>query len=200
MPSRYRGTTFGSQMFAEGTTLLIYMSLPRAFPEIKTKNLILRRLVPQDRKAIFMLRNDKEVNRFIRRDIMNSETEGLAFIEKIWSNGDRGPDVFWAICLNTQPDPIGSVCLWNFSEDQKLAELGYELFPVFQGRGLMSEAVKAVLDYAFNHLKLTTIEAYTHKDNIPSKKMLVKFQFRHVPDKMDTDNENIEVYSLQLPK
>jgi ribosomal-protein-alanine N-acetyltransferase len=173
------------------------MNLPIAFPEIKTRNLILRRLVPQDRKAVFILRNDKELNRFIRRNTMTIETEASAFIEKIWSNGDRGPDVFWAICMNTQPDLIGSICLWNFSEDRKLAELGYELFPAFQGKSLMSEAVKAVLDYAFKERRLTTIEAYTHKDNMRSKKMLAKFQFRHLPDKVDADNENNEVYSLQ---
>ncbi len=176
------------------------MNLPGVFPEIKTRNLILRRLVLQDQKVIFTLRNDKQVNRFIRRNFMNSETEALTFIEKIWSNGDRGPDVFWGICLNTHPDLIGSVCLWNFSGDRKLAELGYELLPVFQGRGLMSEAVKAVLDYAFNHPELTTIEAYTHKENMPSKKMLAKFQFRFIPDKVDADNENNEGYSLQLLK
>ena len=176
------------------------MNLPITFPEIKARNLILRRLVSGDRKAVFMLRNDKQVNRFITRDVMTIETEASAFIEKIWNNVDRGPDVFWGICLNTQPDLIGSICLWNFSEDRKLAELGYELFPVFHGRGLMSEAVKTVLDYAFIHRKITTIEAYTHKDNMRSKKMLAKFQFRYLPDKVDADNENNEIYSLQLLK
>lgn len=175
------------------------MSLPIAFPGIKTKHLILRRLLPEDRKAVFILRNDEQVNRFIRRNIMSSETEAAAFIEKIWSNGDRGPDVFWAICLNTRPDLIGTICLWNFSKDRKLAELGYEMFPAFQGRGLMSEAVKAVLDYGFKERKLTTIEAYTHKDNLRSRKMLAKCLFRYLPDKADADNENNEVYSLQFP-
>jgi [ribosomal protein S5]-alanine N-acetyltransferase len=173
------------------------MNLPIAFPVIKIKHLILRRLVPEDRKAVFILRNDEQVSMFINRNIMTSETEAAVFIEKIWSNGDRGPDVFWAICLNNQPDLIGTICLWNFSEDRKLAELGYELFPAFQGRGLMSEAVKAVLDYGFNDRGLTTIEAYTHKDNMRSKKMLAKFQFRYLPDKVDADNDNNEVYSLQ---
>jgi [ribosomal protein S5]-alanine N-acetyltransferase len=168
-----------------------------AFPVIKTKHLILRRLVPEDRKAVFILRNDEQVSMFIKRNIMTSETETAAFIEKIWSDGDRGPNVFWAICLNTQPDLIGTICLWNFSEDRKLAELGYELFPVFQGRGLMSEAVKAVLDYGFKDRELTSIEAYTHKDNMRSKKLLTKFQFRNLPDKVDADNDNNEVFSLQ---
>jgi RimJ/RimL family protein N-acetyltransferase len=171
------------------------MSLP--FPVIHTKHLMLRRLIPEDRKAVFILRNDEQVSRFIRRNRMTSETEATAFIEKIWSNGERGPDIYWAICLNTQPDLIGTVCFWNFSEDRKLAELGYELFPAFQGRGLMSEAVKAVLDYGFKDLALTTVEAYTHKANIRSKKMLAKFQFRYLPHKVDADIDNNEVYSLQ---
>ena len=171
------------------------MSLP--FPVIHTSRLTLRRLVPEDRKAVFILRNDEQVSRFIQRNRMTSETEAAAFIEKIWSNVDRGPDIYWAICLNTQPDLIGTVCFWNFSEDQKLAELGYELFPAFQGRGLMSEAVKAVLDYGFKDLALSTVEAYTHNANLRSKKMLAKFQFQYLPDKVDPDNNNNEVYLLQ---
>lgn len=158
---------------------------------------MLRRLVPEDRKALFILRNDEQVNRYINRTRTTSETEAMAFIEKIWNNGDRGPDVFWGICLNTQPDLIGTICLWNFSDDRKLAELGYELFPAFQDRGLMSEAVKAVLDYGFKDLALTSIEANTHRANMRSKKMLAKFQFRYLPDKKDPDSDNIEVYSLQ---
>jgi [ribosomal protein S5]-alanine N-acetyltransferase len=172
------------------------MSLPAAFPVINTRRLMLRRLVPEDRKAVFMLRSDEEVCRFIRRNRMTSETEAAAFIEKIWSNGDRGPDIFWAICLNTIPDLIGTICFWNFSEDRKLAELGYELLPFFQGNGLMSEAVKAVLDYGFKDLALSTVEAYTHKDNTRSKKMLAKFQFRYLPDKLDPDNDDNEIYLL----
>jgi [ribosomal protein S5]-alanine N-acetyltransferase len=171
------------------------MSLP--FPVISTTRLMLRRLVPEDRKAVFILRNDEQVSRFIQRNRMTSETEAAAFMEQIWKNGDRGPNIYWVICLNTQPDLIGTVCLWNFSEDRKLAELGYEMFPAFQGRGLMSEAVNAVLDYGFKDLALTTVEAYTHKANIRSKKMLAKFQFRHLTDKVDPDNDNNEVYSLQ---
>ena len=159
---------------------------------------MLRRLVPEDRKALFILRNDEQVNRYIQRNRMSSETEATAFIEKIWSNGDRGPDTYWAICLNTQPGLIGTICFWNFSEDRKLAELGYELFPAFQGRGLMSEAVKAVLDYGFKDLALTSIEAYTHRANLRSKKMLAKFHFRYLPHKVDPDSDNIEIYSLQM--
>jgi len=172
------------------------MSSPVAFRLIKTSRLVLRRLVAEDRKALFILRNDEQVNRFIMRNRMTSESEATAFIEQIWSNVDRGPDIYWAICLSSQPDLIGTICLWNFSEDRKQAELGYELFPAFQGRGLMSEAVQAVLDYGFKALALTNVEAYTHKANMRSKKMLTKFKFRHLPDKTDHENDNNEVYRI----
>jgi ribosomal-protein-alanine N-acetyltransferase len=172
------------------------MSSPVAFRLIKTSRLVLRRLVAEDRKALFILRNDEQVNRFIMRNRMTSESEATAFIEQIWSNVDRGPDIYWAICLNTKPDLIGTICLWNFSEDRKQAELGYELFPAFQGRGLMSEAVQAVLDYGFKDLALTNVEACTHKANMRSKKILAKFEFRYLPDKTDPGNDNNEVYRI----
>jgi [ribosomal protein S5]-alanine N-acetyltransferase len=170
-----------------------------SFPVIKTSRLLLRSLDADDRKAIFLLRSDEQVSKFIQRNRMTSEAEADGFIGKIRSNVERGPDLYWAICLNMGPDLIGTICLWNFSEDRKQAELGYELFPAFQGRGLMAEAVKVVLDYGFRELALTTVEAYTHKENIRSKKILEKFQFRYLPDKTETGNDAIEVYSLVVP-
>jgi ribosomal-protein-alanine N-acetyltransferase len=167
------------------------------FPIIKTKRLILRHLVPEDRKTIFLLRTDKQVSMFIDRPVTGSETEAAAFIEKIQSNCELNLSVYWAISLDADPELIGTICLWNFSEDRKLAELGYEMFPAFQGRGLMSEAINAVLDYGFQDCGLAAIEANTHRDNIRSKKLLSKFRFQYLPDKMDANNHNNEVYLLE---
>jgi RimJ/RimL family protein N-acetyltransferase len=63
-------------------------------------------------------------------------------------------------------------------------------------RGLMSEAVKAVLYYGFKDLALNSIEAFTHKANMRSKKILAKFQFQYLPDKADADNDYM-VYCLR---
>jgi [ribosomal protein S5]-alanine N-acetyltransferase len=167
------------------------------FPVIKTRRLILRRLVPEDRKTIFLLRSDKQVSMFIDRPITGSETEAAAFIEKIRSNDDLNLAFYWAICLDAEPELIGTICLWNFSADRKRAELGYEMFPAFQGRGLMSEAVNAVLDYGFKDCGLAAVEACTHRDNILSMKLLSKFRFRYLPGKVDADNNNNEVYLLE---
>ena len=54
---------------------------------------------------------------------------------------------------------------------------GYELRPQYQAKGIMSEAVKFMIDHAFKDLDLTKIEAFTNKNNFNSIKLLRKFNF-----------------------
>ena len=60
---------------------------------------------------------------------------------------------------------IGSICLWNFSEDRKVAEIGYDLDPKYQRKGIMTESINAVLNFGFRKLSLEKIEAFTQKQN-----------------------------------
>ena len=69
-------------------------------------------------------------------------------------------------------------CLWNFSENLEKAELGYELNKAHQRKGYMGEAVKVVIAFAFNNLKIKNLEAYTHIDNAGSISLLRKNSFR----------------------
>ncbi|GAB3907742.1 hypothetical protein GCM10028803_42040 [Larkinella knui] len=61
--------------------------------------------------------------------------------------------------------------------------------PNFQGRGIMKEALEKVIDYAFNTLNVAAIEAFVHRENQSSIKLLEKFSFRHSnePDPTDPD-------------
>lgn len=48
------------------------------------------------------------------------------------------------------------------------------LYPDAEGKGLMQEALSAVIEYGFATLKLKSIEAYTHKDNSRSTALLIR--------------------------
>jgi RimJ/RimL family protein N-acetyltransferase len=85
--------------------------------------------------------------------------------------------IYWAVTLSNSPKLIGTVCLWNFNNKGTKAEIGYELHPDFQGKGIMQEAVKEVINYGFNRLKLSLISAYTHQDNSKSIMLLEKNGF-----------------------
>lgn len=142
-----------------------------------TERLILRTLTEQDSQDIFEIRSNPEINKFLQRNPPKNSFEGLEFILNIKRNSANNEIVFWGISLQNNPKLIGTICLWKFSEDRKTAELGYELLPEFQGKGLISEAVNFVLNYGLKDLDLHKIEAFTNKNNFDSIKLLQSLKF-----------------------
>ena len=57
----------------------------------------------------------------------------------------------------------------------------------FQRHGIMKEAVEKVIDYAFDIIKVQKIEAFFHRDNQRSIKLLEKFSFRDSNERDKTD-------------
>ena len=170
------------------------------FPVLTTERLILRQLKDTDDIAISSLRSDDSVNKYIARSKQTNIDQAKAFIIKINDGIKQNKSIYWVVCLKDNPDLLGTICLWNFSKDKTYAELGYELNPSSQGKGLMDEALKCVLNYSFHTLGLHTIEAFTHKDNVGSTRMLVKNNFKHAPGRIDVDNTNNLIFYLTKPK
>lgn len=159
-------------------------------PDLLTERLLLRPLVPGDETDLFLLRSDGEVNRYLDRDIPRDASETQQFIQTISEGILEHKSVYWAITLGEEGSGdggvcpgklIGCICLYNFSEDRLTAELGYELHPAFQGRGIMQEAVTKVLWFGFRILGLKRIEADTHRDNRRSVHLLEKTGFVLAP-------------------
>jgi len=71
---------------------------------------------------------------------------------------------------------VGCVSLDNLTKNHK-AELGYWLTESYWGQGIVSEAVKQIVDHGFNKLKLKRIYAYTFTPNKASQKVLLKNGF-----------------------
>ena len=165
------------------------------FLELKTKRLLLRRLNESDWKMISYLRSDKEINKFVTRSSAESKEQALEFITKINNSIENQKLFYWTITEKKNNQMIGSICLWNFSKDRRIAEVGYDLSPKFQGKGIMDESLKSILDFGFKNLNLDIIEAYTHKNNEPSKKLLEKNKFKLVVGKNDEGNQDNIIYS-----
>ncbi len=169
------------------------MAIP--FPFLITERLNLRKVLPTDVDRVFYFRSDKEINKYIKRPPQTHEM-ATAHIEKLTSNLMTDKAIAWGITTKESNDLIGSICLWNFSEDKKTAEVGYDLDPEFQGKGIMSEALKAVLKFGFEIRGFETIEAYTDYRNTPSKKLLKLHGFIPSEGNKDSDNQDNEVYYI----
>lgn len=166
------------------------------FPILKTARLILRQLKAADKQQIFAIRTNELINRFIDRPKTISVKEAGNFITNINDGISTADWLYWGITLKGTDSVVGTICIWNISAKNDTAEIGFELLPVYQGKGYAYEALQKTIEFGFNIVKLDTLVAYTHKDNLGSTKLLEKFNF-HRAAKNET---NLSELIFQLTK
>src|SRR5258705_6700396 len=143
------------------------------FPELETERLLLRKLRKDDANEIFFLRSDENVLRYLGREPTITIAEAEEFIDKINKSVDENESILWGITLLNEPSVIiGTICLWNIKKEHYRGEIGYILHPDHWRKGIMKEAIKAVVNYGFTILGLHGIEALLSPENIASSSVL----------------------------
>lgn len=167
------------------------------FPELTTSRLSLREISLDDTPVVFYLRSDEAITRYIERPedrktkSLEDARQFIQFLDDALVNGDS---ISWAICENGSDQMIGSICIWNFSEDGKTGEIGYDLAEWQQGKGYMNEAMEKVLEFGFNALHLDAIEAFTDYRNLSSIRLLERNGFVLQEHRKDVDNGNNQIF------
>jgi ribosomal-protein-alanine N-acetyltransferase len=169
------------------------------FPTLETRRLNLKQATRDDLDEVLFLRSDSEVNKYIKRAPNMTMADAEKFIENTTKWISEGESIYWSMALHGDPKMIGSICLWNFSEDCKTGEVGYGIHTDFQGMGLMTEALERILDYGFEALDLDQIEAYTDRRNEASLKLLQKKGFTLLEHRKDEDNDNNLILVVKNP-
>jgi ribosomal-protein-alanine N-acetyltransferase len=176
-----------------------------AFPQLATARLLLRQPLALDAPQLFELRSHPEVNKYLDRPAPVSMDDVHRFIDKINTGIAKKEWLYWVIVLQDTDQLIGTVCLWNLSQEKNSAEIGYELLPNYRGKGFMREAVTPVLRFGFDTMQLSTIEAWTRADNEASVSLLKYFHFRlQIHSQNITagtspeDPDNMVMYALSL--
>jgi ribosomal-protein-alanine N-acetyltransferase len=147
------------------------------FPVLTTARLTLRQLTMQDDQQIFIIRSHPGINSFLDRPATTSIEAAAAFIEKIEKLMKMGQCVYWGLNLEAENSLIGTICFWNFNNADSSIEIGYELLPAYQGKGIMKEAIDSVIPYGFSVLKAKKIIAAVSPDNTKSIALLKKANF-----------------------
>ena len=149
-----------------------------SFPILTTESLTLRQVLLKDAQAVFALRSDIEINKYLDRQ-PNKTLEGAKiFIDIVTENIKKNESIYWAITWTESETFVGAICLFGFSDQAGKCEIGYELLGTFQGKGIMKEATSKVIEYAVQILKVQTIEAFTHKNNLRSTTLFEKLGFK----------------------
>ncbi|MBW7676448.1 GNAT family N-acetyltransferase [Chryseobacterium chendengshani] len=167
---------------------------------IETDRFILKEIDESHVDDILKIRSNEVVNQFVKRIPPKTNYNALDFILTIKKRIQNRETFYWGISQKDQANLIGTICLWKFSEDRTEAEVGYELLPEFHRKGIMSEALYAVLNFGFNELNLQEILAFTNKFNENSKGLLLKHDFVLQEGKIDEGFPENLVFSLKKNK
>lgn len=146
-------------------------------PSLQTSRLVLRPLENTDILALYTLRTNAAVNKFLQRkaDVSLEQTE--KFLERIFQNQRLQTCMYWGIQLQEDKNLIGTIGLWDFRHRHHNAEIGFEILPLYQGQKLMKESVAAVIDFAFTTLNLKEVRAASLPRNTSSVGLLQSFGF-----------------------
>ena len=164
---------------------------------IQTSRLLLREILQGDAGDLFALRLNEEVNKYLDRKLVESVEEVKMLIMKLKADIASCKAFYWVIIDLESKVLIGTVCLFNFSKEMASGELGYELLPEFHGKGIMTEALKPIIDFGFRSVGLREIEAFTDQNNMPSIRLLERLGFNKT-SKSDKTNPQFICYNLYL--
>jgi ribosomal-protein-alanine N-acetyltransferase len=147
------------------------------FPAIHTERLTLRAINMNDAEDFLVLRTDIDAMRYIDRPRPASVNEIHELIQKITKGIEDNDSIGWGISLKNESRLIGSIGYHRIEKPNYRAEIGYMLLPSCWKQGYMSEAIKPVINYGFNVMKLHSIEANINPSNRASAQLLKKFHF-----------------------
>jgi RimJ/RimL family protein N-acetyltransferase len=144
------------------------------FEPVATERLRLRRSRPEDAERISGYRSDPDVHRFQGWD--RTDPEGIRS-EILEMAGRRPGEAGW-VQLSVEDartgELVGDVGMSPAPGEPGVIKLGYTIAPEFQGRGYATEAVRALIAYAFDTLGAEVVRIYADGDNVASHRVAEK--------------------------
>lgn len=151
------------------------------FPVITTTRLTLKEFKEQDAEALMHYYGDEETMVHYDLDPFPHRNEALSWVNKYKEMYYKNDGIRWAITLNETGEVIGDIGFNGFFKWNLSTDVGYILRKDHWRKGLISEALKAVLHWVFSEfdtMKINRIEAETSLGNEASIKTLEKFGFK----------------------
>ncbi len=150
----------------------------RVFPTLETERLILREIAAGDASALHKFWSDKIVTEYMVLDPFTRIEETVQMIVVLTGLFADGEGARWAIVRKEDGAVIGTCGFHNLKPEHFRAEIGYELGREYWGRGLMAEALAAILRYGYDTMGFNRVEAFVNAGNARSVRILERHGFR----------------------
>jgi ribosomal-protein-alanine N-acetyltransferase len=152
--------------------MLFFQGIFSHLPTLETERLILRPMRMSDARDLFAYAQDPEVSRHVLWDTHQSLGESRQFLRGALRQYRRGQPSSFAITLKDSGRMIGTIGFMWVNLDHQSAEVGYSLSRDYWNRGIMTEALRQVVAFGFERLRLNRIEAQHEVDNPASGRVM----------------------------
>lgn len=157
---------------------------------LETERLILREINPDDRKELFALHSDPEVQQYTGEAVVKSIEEIDRAIAGRLKNYIEDGFGRLAVIRKGTDEFLGWAGLTYLPEFGEV-DLGYRFKKEFWGKGFATEASEAILAYGFTELNLDEIVAISFPENIASIRVMEKVgmtYYKHAPYELGSED------------
>ena len=168
------------------------MRADRGFQELVTERLRLRRSAPEDARAISAYRSDPDVHRFQgweRTDVDAVRAEIEEMVTR--TPGEAGGWVQMSVEERATGVLVGDVGLSLVDGEPGVVKVGYTIDPSCQGRGYATEAVRALITYAFDTLDAQVVRMHASANNVASIRVAEKAGLWFVERRQYRDDDEV---------
>lgn len=148
-----------------------------SFPILETKRLILRQLTADDSESWFQNLSNDEITGLIGMEPLDTVEEVERIIRSFRDRFKEGTGIAWAITLRESNELIGTCSYESINKESCSGEIGYNLLREYWGHGIMTEALRTIIDFGSRQLGLNRIEANTDLANTASRNLLERLGF-----------------------
>jgi aminoglycoside 6'-N-acetyltransferase len=147
---------------------------------LRTSRLTLQPLSENDAADLFEYQSDPETVRFIPWPARTLEqvVESISKVANFSTPKVENDSMVLGWRLSSKGKVIGQSNLTIVSEVNSFAEIGWVVSPHFRGQGFAAEATLALIDFAFDELKLHRLIAYMDQRNSESARLAERLGMR----------------------
>jgi RimJ/RimL family protein N-acetyltransferase len=151
-----------------------------SFHHFTSRRLVIRRFAAGDAEAFASYRSEADVARYQDWECPYPVSEAGRFIASLRDLAPGKPGTWFQFAVSLAPSGslIGDAALRTCRSDARQAELGFTFASAYQGQGYATEAVRAVLGYAFGRLAMHRVFSRADIRNLRAQRLLERVGFR----------------------
>ena len=148
-----------------------------SFPTLATERLLMREITPEDVNALLVHFGNPEVVKFIGMQPIRTIEQANEWLK--WMGGffAAKDGLRWGITLQDKTF-VGSAGLHRWNREAHYAQIGCDIAYKFWGHGYGQEAMREIIDFGWNQMKLNRIEAEIVDGNKRSVHVMEKLGFQ----------------------